>query len=171
MARCITGAKFTMRATLLRKSDNYNGEGATDSNFIGGWTESQDPLTGEIVRVWAPVVELPDNPNTPEFDPSTSTINCVARGYSTSNRFTSTQVFGDVYKNIDVVRMWTPTSVFINKGDRVTNIRTPEGTILWVDDYSPPQATQFNVIGATPQIGPFNKHTENFIMLERAEVA
>lgn len=169
MGRCITGAKFTMLATLLRQNTDYVGE--TDPAFEGEWSDSQDPLTGEVVRVWVPA-ETADDPQTPVNEGVPATINCVARGYSTSNRFTSTQVFGDVYKNIDVVRMWVPASTLVLKGDRVTNIRTSDGTVLWRDDSygTTDRATQFNVIGVTPQLGPFNKHTETFLMLERAEV-
>jgi len=170
MVRCLTGAKFTMQATLLRKTPDY--EGIEDPNFNGEWVDSQDPLTGEIVRVWEPAEEIPDDPDTPEYDPSMQTIPCVARGYSTSNRFTSTQVFSDTYKNVDVVRMWVPVWTNVTKSDRITNIRDTSGHVLWVEDFfqGSPQAAVFNVVGVTPQLGPFNKHTETFLILERSEV-
>lgn len=170
MAKCITGAKFTMRATLLRQSPDYQGE--TDPNFEGEWVDSQDPLTGEIVRVWQPHILIPDDPDTVEYDPTVQSMPCVARGYSTSNRYTSNRVFGDDYKNIDTVRMWVPGNLAITKNDRITNIRDTKGRILWIEDFgSPPKAVTFNVSGIVPQLGPFNRYIETFLILERVEVA
>jgi hypothetical protein len=159
-----------MQATLLRQTTDY--VGPTDPNFTGAWVDDQDPLTGEIVRVWAPAEELPDDPDTPEYDPSSATIDCVARGFSNNNRFTSKQIFGDDYKNIDVVRMWVPNYVNVTKSDRITNIRDNTGHVLWIEDFleGAPQAAMFNVVGVTPQLGPFNNHMETFLILERAEV-
>lgn len=171
MVRCITGAKFTMQATLLRQTPDWE-PSTTDPNFDGEWIDSQDPLSGEIVRVWIPVEEIPDDPDTPEYDPSTQHIPCVARGYSTSNRFTSNRVFGDDYKNIDVIRMWVPSWVHVTKNDRITNVRDKEGHVLWVEEFmqDTPQAVTFNISGVVPQLGPFNNHTETFLILERVEV-
>lgn len=169
MVRCITGAKFTMQATLLRQTPDWEPD-APDPNFVGEWVDSQDPLTGEIVRVWEPNVIVVDDPDTPRDEASGIDIPCVARGYSTSNRFTSNRVFGDDYKNIDVIRMWVPAWLQVTKSDRITNIRDNTGHVLWVNDYGPvPQAVTFNVSGVVPQLGPFNRHTETFLILERVE--
>lgn len=170
MVQCLSSAKMTMAATLLRQTPDWSGP--TDPNFEGEWVDSQDPLTGEIVRVWEPAENIPDDPNTPAYDPSMQTIPCVARGYSASVRYTSNRIFSDDYKNIEVIRLWVPTWVQATKNDRITNVRDANGIVAWVDEFieDTPQATTFNVVGVTPQFGPFNVHTETILILERAEV-
>lgn len=168
--RCLNSAKFTMNATLLKQNETY--QGPVDSSFEGEWVEAQDPLTGQIVTEWKPTIQVPDNPETPGTNEElVATIPCVARGYSSNNRFSSTLELGEEFRNIDLLRMWIPSNILVAKGDRVTNIKDSSGTILWADiSYPTPRATQFNVIGVAPQLGPFNTHTETLLFLERAEV-
>lgn len=171
--RCLTGARFTMLATVLRQTSDY--EEPLDPNQEGTWVDSQNPLTGEIVRIWQPIEDVPDNPDTVEIDPKYQTIPCMARGIVDGGIRVAgtTERFGDSYENIDYVKLWTPSYVFLTKRDRITNIRTANGTIVWVDEeYDATRATVFNVNGVTPLFdGPFNRHTENFVLLQRAEVS
>lgn len=158
---CINAAKYTMTATLLHVDNDYvDPDTPTD---VGQWVESQDPITGEIVSVWQPGGVAPTSP---DVQTTVGDFNCVARGMSTSNRYGSTENFGKDYENVDLVRLWIPPTINIKKSDRVYNIRSA-GTTLWSDDDGKPLT--FNVNGITPQFGPFNVHTETFVLLERVE--
>lgn len=174
--QCLTAARMTMGATLLHQNDPYSPVGDIDIDLYGSWVDSQDPLTGEVVRVW----KAYDNPLTPEVNEDTlniGNIQCVARGIVDGGIRVAgtTERFGDTYENIDYVKMWVPASTKISKRDRVTNIRDPRGRILWVDEefvdprtVEVPRATVFNVNGVTPLLNAFNRHTESFVLLERA---
>lgn len=172
----ITSARFNMRATLLHQNTDYPGDINVDN--YGEWVESQDPLTGEIIKVWKPY----DDPTTPgnEDTLEIGTINCIARGIVDGGIRVAgtTERFGETYENIDFVKMWVPAHVRISKRDRVTNIMTPDGKIRWrdeeyadpADETVVPRATEFNVNGVTPLFDAFNRHNEQFVLLERAEV-
>lgn len=173
---CLTGARFSMQATLLHQNDPYNPD-PLNPDLYGEWVESQDPLTGEIVRVWKPF----DNPLTPEDEDTLKigTIKCLARGIVDGGIRVAgtTERFGDTYENIDFVKLWVPATTRISKRDRVTNIKDAKGHIRWLDeefddprDLTPPKATMFNVNGVTPLFDAFNNMTEQFVLLERAEV-
>lgn len=170
---CLTGARFTMSATLLHR-EYYDGT-PIDEGRYGEWIKSQDPLTGQIVREWQPNL---DNPQTPE-DENTMNIGvipCMARGIVDGGIRVAgtTERFGELYENIDYVRLWVPASVTITKSDRVTNIKDSTGHTRWLDEEYPdsgPKATVFNVNGVTPLFNAFNKMTEQYVLLERAEVS
>lgn len=189
---CLTGARFTMKATLLHQNDNYNPY-PVDPDLYGEWTDSQDPLTGEVVRIWVPYRNPgTDNPNTPEVDPTILEIPCIARGIVDGGIRVAgtTEWFGNQdYRNIDFVKMWIPPHINISKRDRITNIKDANGRIMWVNeefmpasptkpvDLSDPttynesvKATLFNVNGVTPLFNAFNRPVENFVLLENAEV-
>lgn len=176
---CLTGARFTMSATLLHQDSNYQ-PGYPDLSLYGEWVNSQDPLTGEIVRVWEPFPDQPDNPDTPTYDPTIAKIPCLARGIVDGGIRVAgtTERFGDTYENIDYAKLWVPAWVNITKRDRVTNLADKSGHIQWLDeefdnpdDTLPPVATVFNVNGVTPLFNAFNECTEKFVLLERAEVS
>lgn len=175
---CLTGARFTMSAMVLHQNDDYVPEGDIDLDLYGEWVNSQDPLTGEIVRVWVP---YEDDSGTPNVDESVTfgTIPCLARGIVDGGIRVAgtTERFGDTYENIDFAKMWVPGHIRISKRDRVTNIRDRSGHIRWLDeefddpmDITPPKATVFNVNGVTPLFDAFNNLSEQFVLLERAEV-
>lgn len=175
---CLTGARFNMEATLLHQNDQYNPDPINPDEY-GQWIESQDPLTGEIVRIWVP---FEDNPDTPDDNESVTfgTIPCLARGIVDGGIRVAgtTERFGDMYENIDYVKMWVPAHVRVSKRDRITNIKDANGHIRWLDeefddplDLTPPKATVFNVNGVTPLFNAFNVMTEQFVLLEKAEVS
>ncbi len=170
MTTCLNGAKFTMTATLLKQNENYS-EVVNPGLNNGEWVDSQNPLTGQIERSWVPIED--DPATTTKNETSYQTIKCVARGYSSTNRFTSNQSFGDQYKSIDVVRMWIPANVYVDKGDRITGIKDSSGQLVWSEypyEGSDLKSVTFNVMGATPQFGPFNVKLETLLILERAEI-
>jgi hypothetical protein len=186
---CLTGARFNMSATLLHQNEGVQYDdlstpgGTIDIDDYGVWEDSQDPLTGDIIKVWkpyapgeGPVVPDPAEPGGVNY---IGNIPCVARGIVDGGIRVAgtTERFGDTYENIDYVKMWVPANVLITKRDRIINIRDPKGRIIWVDEefsdpfnLQPPRATEFNVNGVTPLFNAFNTHTENFVLLERAEV-
>lgn len=179
----VTDARFNMSALLLHQNDPYQPlgpEGDINLDQYGEWVDSQDPLTGEIVRVWKPFVEPLDDPTTPEDESAIKigTVPCIARGIVDGGIRVagSTERFGDTYENIDWVKLWLPPHVKISKRDRVTNIRDVRGHIRWVDEEltdprttEVPKATVFNVNGVTPLFDAFNDVVEQFVLLEKAE--
>lgn len=187
---CLTGARFTMEATLLHREDDYSPLPVNIDEY-GQWIDSQDPLTGEIVKVWKPY-DVPDNPDTPAVDPTVRTIKCLVRGIVDGGIRVAgtTERFGDTYENIDYAKMWVPSGTRITKRDRITNIKDATGRIRWRDEEYEPinqdnpidlddpttyntnlKATVFNVNGVTPLFNAFNVMTEQFVLLERAEVS
>lgn len=165
---CITSARFNMKADILRPVDSITD---LDNLENGEWISSQDVITGDIVRVWRPL----DNPNTIGADPTFGTINCIARGIVDGGIRVAgtTERFEKEYLNIDFVKMWVSSRTLITKRDRITNIRSKAGVIIWRDEEfegGTPRATVFNVNGVTPLFDAFNKHVENFVLLERAEI-
>jgi hypothetical protein len=88
----------------------------------------------------------------------------------------TTERWGETYVDIDYVRIEFPANVIVSKRDRITNIRNRKGQILWVEEELAPdgegrfKATVFDVLGVTPVIDPFGKHSSNVAMLERSEV-
>ena len=178
---CLTNGRMTMSATLLHQNTPYVPENDLNLDKYGEWKESQDPLTGEIVRVWLPYEEPQDNPETPEDESAVTlgTIPCIARGIVDGGIRVAgtTERFGEEYENVDYVKLWVPPHVKISKRDRVTNIKDANGHIQWLDEeYSDPaldetpRATVYNVNGVTPLFNAFNTVTEQYVLLERASV-
>jgi len=169
----ITTVRYTMIATVLHPT-TPTGNDPVDPSETGTWQEKQDPITGEIIRVWVPST---DNPDTPDVNEAVAgDIPCMARGIVDGGirAAATTETFGDTYRNIDIVHMWFPPNYRLTKRDRITNIRTKSGVILWRDeeyeDTTDIKATVFNVNGVIPQFDPFNRLVSNFALLERAEV-
>lgn len=160
-----------MDAEVLRWTGTT--EGDADDVTEGVWETNQDPITGEILNTWEKV-KLSDIPATVHDETDeTFTIRCVARGIVDGGIRVAgtTERFGDVYENIDYVKLWVPPRVRLSKRDRVTNIRLRKGgRVLWRNEEmagSPP--TVFNVNGVTPLLDAFNRHVESYVMLERAD--
>lgn len=172
MVVCLTGARFNMKADVLRWEGVREGgvvDETSDPEIV--WSSYQDPITGEILNKWVPGEA--DDPSTPTVDESTlvTTIPCMARGIVDGGIRVAgtTERFGDTYENIDFVKLWTPAHVRLSKRDQVTNIRNKQG-IVWLNEEgfgTPP--TVFNVNGVTPLFDAFNKHIENFVLLERTD--
>lgn len=158
--RCLTSAKFTMNAELLR----WTAVSSTSLDPIGTggtWTTYQDPITLEVMNKWVPETLVPDNTGTVENEYEPVTISCLARGLS------SREIFGSSYDNVEIVKLWVPAGIDLSKSDRITNIRDKKnGTVLWKDGDKP---TVFNVSGITPSLDPWNRHVQDFVLLERAD--
>lgn len=174
MLRPLTAHRMNMIAMVLRQGAAPPGD--INEDLYGSWVNHQDPLTGQIVRLWEPFETIPDDPETPADETQYLNIRCMARGIvdggirvaGTTERW----VAGE-FSNVDFVRLWTPPGIVLSKRDRVTNIRSRNGQVLyWIDEESPgasPKATVFNVNGTTPLFDALNRHVENVSLLERAE--
>lgn len=172
MVKCLTGARFTMNAEVLRQvGDDPNIPDAEETDTGGTWESYQDPITGAILNRWVPT----DSQSEPLPSGSTSpvrTIDCLARGIVDGGIRVAgtTERFGDTYENIDFVKLWTPASVRVTKRDRITNIRAKKGgAVVWIDEEygDGTRPTVFNVNGVTPLFDAFNRHVENFVLLEK----
>ena len=159
-----------MKADVLRQTDTVSTP--TESGY---WTSKQDPITGEILRVWVPVDTDAGVGGVQPFS-----IKCMARGIMTGGVRAqgTTEMWGALYENIDYVTLEYSAGTIISKRDRITNIRTAKnGKIIWVEEEIPTTVsaaiyfapTVFEVKGVTPMVGPFGDHTSNLAILERAD--
>lgn len=161
---CLTSARFNMKADVLRQTNLDNPDTPEDE---GAWVTHQDPDSGEIYREWES--NTPDDPDTPE-DESTNLegFKCLARGVPQAGVKASEQ-FSEVYNAADFVRINYPASVKLTRRDRVTNIRSSDGFVIWLEEEHGDAPTVFSVTGVTPVIDPFGKHIENVALLERIQ--
>lgn len=172
--RCLSSAKFTMMADILRQgSQGVLGlPSVIDPTTGGSYVEQQDPLTHEIVRKWVPAINVPDNINTPNVNESTlGSIPCEVKSIIEGGIRVagSTERWGELYENVDYVRMRFSPKYFISKRDRITNIRNKKG-VIWVDEETGLRPTEFEVLGVQPVTDAFGNHVENVAMLQKAEV-
>jgi hypothetical protein len=164
-----------MDAEILRRVTNADLEETPEIDNTGGqWVTDQDPITGEVLNVWRHGDLGEDNPDTPVYEYTPNTISCLVRGIVDGGIRVAgtTERFGDTYENIDYAKMWVPARVRITKRDRITNIRAKRGGhVLWLDEeyVDGTRPTIFNVNVVTPLFDAFNHHTENFVLLEKAE--
>lgn len=174
--RCLLSTRFVMTAEILRNTADIGSEpGTIDVNDNSQWQEQQDPITGEIIRVWVPVTQdEDDDPLTPA---SRFVIPCEVHGIVDGGIRVAgtTERFGKQYDSTDFAKMTFPAGIILTKADRVTNIRNKRtGEIIWKEeeldkvngDY---RATVFNVNGVTPQPDPFGRVVSQFALLSRAE--
>lgn len=158
---CLLGARFNMRATILRQV------GADVDGSQGSWQTITDPISGAIERVWIEDID----PGTPGVQKIV--INCMARGITNGGIRVAgtTQRYSNIYENIDWVVMTIPKSVVLTKRDRVTDISNANGDIIWKEEEIEGQpSTIFLAMGSTPVVDPFGNHIESTCLLQRAEV-
>lgn len=163
---CLIGAKMNMRADLLRQI-GPSGSFIEDTDL--GWVESQDPDSGEIIRVWS---GIPDDPNTPDIDETaTITFVCEAKAVLSSAVRSAgvIEFWSDKYEAMDYIQMKVPAKLDISSGDRVTNVRDQAGRLIWKDARNNNKATIFSVLGVTPITDPFGQHVESMALLNRSE--
>lgn len=166
--RCITSARFNMTATILYQGD-YT-PAPVDNTEEGHWVEGkQDPLTGEINRVWVPADGDSVTPGVQEVR-----VKCIVRGIpdggirvaGTTERITP----DGVWESADYAKMQLPPNVKISKRDRVTNITNRRGEYPWKEEEFDNRPTVFEVLGVGPIFDPFGNHIESSVLLQRAEI-
>lgn len=174
--KCITGARYTMLATVMVQS--IAGQSGTVTTFERNGLETerefyQDPDSGAIEREWveAPESGLIIDTETPEYN--TLSFKCSARGFAdgglrvvgTAERFSSRGYI----ETVDYVTLKFPPNIDLSNRDRITKIRDARSQeILWKEEDGRP--TVFEVSGVTPIFDPFGKKIENSALLSRAEV-
>lgn len=166
--RCLTSARFNMTATVLTQGTLQGDTNEDGEIVLGHWENKQDPITGEIIRIW---VEEDADPVTPGVQEKR--VKCIVRGIldggirvaGTTDRYSPQGILDSV----DFVKMQFPASVIITKRDRITNITNRDGVIVWREEEFDNAPTVFDVLGVTPVVDPFGVHVENTALLQRAE--
>ncbi len=139
----------------------------------GTWKWVQDPDSFAIDKKW-----VPDNPATMQNETYQGStvfdVPCLARGITNTGLqgAGTTEKFSELYQNLDWIRVSLPSSTFITKRDRITNIRSKKtGQVIWkeeeIDDFPP---TVFDVMGAVPSFDPFGNVMDIGVLLQRSEV-
>ena len=114
-----------------------------------------DPETNETKRYWTVV----------------KTIKCRAVPYINTGLKSAAinERFEKNYENIEYIRLKSIEQ--LNKRQRVTNIRTESGEVLWADDDSTNKPTIFNVDGSSPAPNFFTGESSEYsARLSRADV-
>jgi hypothetical protein len=168
MVVCLTSARFNMKADILRAVTDTPDDPETTDVDEGDWTVKQDPDSGAIIRDWEP--NVPDDPETEENEAAgLEPFNLIARGVVQGGVKASEQ-FSDLYNAADYVRISFPPNVVLSRRDRVTNIRSSKGVVIWLEEEGEEDLpTIFSVTGVTPVIDPFGNHVENTALLERVQ--
>lgn len=182
MGGCITSAKYSMKALVLPQGTYVPPTPETEETpaVVGYWQITQDPISGDLIRVWVDEV-VPDLPETPDVDESLGgarwikcQANAIITGGLNSQGTTERWTTKGEYENVDFVELRTPANIVLRRRERVTNISGADGQVLWLEEDQPGSdgklpATVFQVRGVAPSLDIFNRHMENFVLLERAE--
>lgn len=164
MVVCLTSARFNMKADVLRAAP------VSVEDNLGGWTTTQDPDSGEIIRSWQSGSTDQGTPNDTSDD--LETFPCIARGIIDGGIRVSgtTERWSSLYDAVDYVKITFPANVKLSRRDRITNIRDQHGNIIWFEEERLDGApTVFSVTGVIPVIDPFGRHIESNALLSRAE--
>lgn len=117
--------------------------------------ESQDPQTGSIVRKWYYYKTIP----------------CHAKGMisnSKTERSGDFQQFNNKYANDQSVAIRTNERISLR--EKITNIRTQDDEVIWVElDFPTNTPTVYEVVGTTPMTEPFGGILAFNSMLKRSE--
>lgn len=157
-----------MKCDLLKPA----GAPETNPNSNGSWEYQQDPDSGAITRRWR---DFEDTPEINEARPGLiiPDVPLMARGVLTGGfkNASNSQLYSEIYKNIEWLKAIFPKDVNITEKDRVTNIRNKTGEVIWKEEEANAiPATTFNVMGVTPILDPFNNMIELSVLLQRSEV-
>lgn len=165
--RCLGSSRFNMLVDVVKPVGAPLNP--TPGN-PGTWVTQQDPDSGAVIRVF-----IPDNLTTPNVVEGNvlKDVRCMVRGVIDGGIRVAgtTERFSEIYESADWSKITFPPGVPITKRDVITNIRDLNGNIIWREEEipgSPP--TTFNVMGVTPIVNPFGRHSESLALLERAEV-
>jgi hypothetical protein len=162
-----------MKATVLNNYADADILDVTEVAEAGHWVMTQDPISNEILKTWEPLGPAAPLPGqswevtTDRFD-----IECYARGFpevgfrSSAN---NESFLDGKYLPMEMIQMTYPAKYVLNRRQLITNIRGPEGKILWMEEETG-QATVFEVQGTTPTFDPFGRHIDNLAVLKRSTV-
>jgi hypothetical protein len=133
-----------------------------EGDETGHWEYVQDPDSGAMVQVW-----VVDNPDTPEVEGHViKNVRCLAR--ATGMR---PEVWSEEYLNEEWVKLTVAANANITLRDKITNIRTFKGQLIWTEEESDGNpATTFDVFRVSPVIDGFGNVVEKAVLAKRAEV-
>ena len=164
---CLMGASHNMTADIMKL---YSDTSGPVEDLPGGWVNTQDKESGAIIRKW----ELPkDKPNTPEDESISTRVKCSAKAVLSrgARNGSANESFGATYSAVNYINMKVGPNVSITTRDRVTNIRSADGKVIWKVDQSKEDSAPlvFDVEGIIPITNPFGIHVETLIVLNRSE--
>lgn len=117
--------------------------------------ETQNEYTGALIKEWNYY----------------KTVNCYAKGIisnSATGRSGDRQLMNNKYEINQFIEIRTTEKVSMR--DKVTNIRTEHGEIIWTElDFPTETPTVFEVIGSTPMTDPFGDVLAWNTSLKRSE--
>mgnify|MGYP003325663752 FL=1 len=118
-------------------------------------SDTQDRDTGIIKKEWLFIKTVP----------------CSAKGVisnSISTRSSDRQVIDTRYQNEQFIQV--RTSEKLNMRNKLTNVRTKKGTVIWSEiNYPTETPTVFEIIGITPVTDPFGEIIAYNTMAKRSE--
>ena len=118
-------------------------------------SDTQDRDTGIIKKEWLFIKTVP----------------CSAKGVisnSISTRSSDRQVIDTRYQNEQFIQV--RTSEKLNMRNKLTNIRTKRGTVIWSEiNYPTETPTVFEIVGITPVTDPFGEIIAYNTMAKRSE--
>ena len=118
-------------------------------------SDTQDRDTGIIKKEWLFIKTVP----------------CSAKGVisnSISTRSSDRQVIDTRYQNEQFIQV--RTSEKLNMRNKLTNIRTKKGTVIWSEiNYPTETPTVFEIVGITPVTDPFGEIIAYNTMAKRSE--
>jgi hypothetical protein len=159
---CLSSIKYSMIATINRNyNENVNDdETSSDTNYETVY----DPVTGyeRIVNVASDF--LPGN----QTSGPNEQIPCLVS--ANINIQTNNQTnYGAKVWDTETLTMKVPARYRLYTTDRVTEIISRTGELLYVDDQVP-NATRpavYNVVGSTPINDPFGRTVEHHVLLKK----
>lgn len=159
--RCLASAKFSMLVDVIKP------DAAPDdsSSPTGHWSWVQDPDSGAFIQVW-----VTDDPNTPDVEGHVITVKCRAKAAMTGS-IRAAEQFGSEYLNEEWIKIELPFNADVTLRDRMTNIRTLRGQVLWSEEESNGNpATSFDVFRVSPEIDAFGNLMGKIALVKRAVV-
>ena len=118
-------------------------------------SDTQDRDTGIIKKEWLFIKTVP----------------CSAKGVisnSISTRSSDRQVIDTRYQNEQFIQV--RTSEKLNMRNKLTNVRTKKGTVIWSEiNYPTETPTVFEIVGITPVTDPFGEIIAYNTMAKRSE--
>ena len=118
-------------------------------------SDTQDRDTGIIKKEWLFIKTVP----------------CSAKGVisnSISTRSSDRQVIDTRYQNEQFIQV--RTSEKLNMRNKLTNVRTKKGTVVWSEiNYPTETPTVFEIVGITPVTDPFGEIIAYNTMAKRSE--
>lgn len=97
-------------------------------------------------------------------------ITCYARSIQTDavSDAAAGKKFNDIYMQYEFIKVMTGER--LSQRQRITNIRSAEGQLIWVEEERGDVATVFEVQGITPIFDPFGALIEYEALCKRAQV-